>query len=378
MSSTQVAAYYFPQYHIDSRNEIIHEPGWSEWQIVKRAQQRFPGHIQPHVPLWGYEDEADPAVFSRKIAAAADHGIDCFIFDWYWYEGQPFLHRALEEGYMAAPNHDQLRFALMWANQYWCDLYPAPLEGNYRTIFSGNVTRAIFDDVCNYVIKHYFTNPGYWKIDGCPYFSIYELFRLIDNLGGISATRMALDSFRAKTRAAGFPDLHLNGVLWGLMTAPEDHTVSTAPGIAEALGLQSVTTYSWCHDMDLTPFPTVEYAQVAQEMREFWAKTAAEFPVPYHPTVSMGWDASPRTNPALSFVSGHYPYFPVMVRNTPDAFEAALRLANEFLVSRPDPERVVIINAWNEWTESSYLEPDTVHGMTYLEAVKKVFREKNG
>jgi hypothetical protein len=67
-----------------------------------------------------------------------------------------------------------------------------------------------------------------------------------------------------------------------------------------------------------------------------------------------------------------------MVRNTPDAFEAALRLANEFLVSRPDPERVVIINAWNEWTESSYLEPDTVHGMTYLEAVKKVFREKNG
>jgi hypothetical protein len=371
----QVVTYYFPQYHPDPRNEAIHEPGWSEWQIVKRAQPRFPGHLQPRVPLWGYQDEADPAVFSQKIAAAADHGIDCFIFDWYWYEGQPFLHNALEKGYMAAPNRDRLRFALMWANHDWCDLYPAPLEGDYHTIFPGTVTRTNFDDVCNYVIQHYFTHPGYWKIDGCPYFSIYELFRLIDNLGGIVATRRALDSFRAMTCAAGFPDLHLNGVLWGLLPAPEDRTITTAPGIAKALGLQSVTTYSWCHHMDLTPFPTIEYAQVAHEMREFWSNTATEYPVPYHPTVSMGWDASPRTDPALPFVSGRYPYFPVMVGNTPEAFEAALRHVKEFLAVQPESERVAVINAWNEWTESSYLEPDTVHGMAYLEAVLKVFGE---
>ncbi len=94
-----VSAYYFPNYHVDPRNEKMYGKGWTEWQLVRQALPRFPGHRQPRVPQWGYEDEADPAVFARKIEAAADHGLDSFIFDWYWYENAPFLNRALEQGY---------------------------------------------------------------------------------------------------------------------------------------------------------------------------------------------------------------------------------------------------------------------------------------
>jgi hypothetical protein len=45
-------------------------------------------------------------------------------------------------------------------------------------------------------------------------------------------------------------------------------------------------------------------------------------------------------------------------------------------MSRPPNERILNINCWNEWTEGSYLEPDTVQGMKYLEAVKAVFGTK--
>lgn len=124
----QIAAYYFPNYHPDQRNERLYGPDWTEWDLVKRAEARFDGHTQPKVPLWGYEDESDPKVMEKKIASAADHGIDCFIFDWYYYDDGPFLERALEQGFMEADNNGRMKFAVMWANHNWNDIFPAKLS----------------------------------------------------------------------------------------------------------------------------------------------------------------------------------------------------------------------------------------------------------
>ena len=71
----QTAVYYFPDYHTEPRNDPYHGSGWTEWELMKVARPRFPGHQQPKQPLWGYEDESDPAVMSRKIDAAADHAL---------------------------------------------------------------------------------------------------------------------------------------------------------------------------------------------------------------------------------------------------------------------------------------------------------------
>jgi hypothetical protein len=76
---SDVAVYYFPNYHADARNAQLHGTGWTEWELVKRAEPRFSNHDQPKVPVWGYEDEADPQVMARNIDAAADHGVDSFI-----------------------------------------------------------------------------------------------------------------------------------------------------------------------------------------------------------------------------------------------------------------------------------------------------------
>jgi len=182
-----VACYYFPNYHVDPRNEAVHGPA-DRVGAGRRAEPRFPGHRQPRVPAWGCGDESDPLVMAAKIDAAADHGIDAFIFDWYWYDDGPFLQRGLDEGFLKAANNDRLKFALMWANHNWVDIHPARLNevpSKTRLLYPGSGDPP--DVRCNrdLVIERYFKHPSYWLIDGCPYFSIYELHTFIEGLGGI-------------------------------------------------------------------------------------------------------------------------------------------------------------------------------------------------
>jgi hypothetical protein len=88
----------------------------------------------------------------------------------------------------------------------------------------------------------------------------------------------------------------------------------------------------------------------------------------------MGWDSSPRTVQTDRFLNRGYPFTPTLGGNTPAAFEKAMRRMKTFLDSRPNQPRICNINAWNEWTEGSYLEPDTTHGLAYLQAIQRVFR----
>ena len=113
-----VACYYFPNYHTgDPLNELNKGEGWSEWKLVREAQPLFEVHDQPKVPLWGYTDEKNPAVMARKIEAAASHGIDVMLFDWYRYDSVPFLNRCLDEGFLKAPNVNDIRFG--WSRFRW-------------------------------------------------------------------------------------------------------------------------------------------------------------------------------------------------------------------------------------------------------------------
>jgi hypothetical protein len=372
--SYEIGAYYFPNYHRDPRNDAAHGPGWTEWDLLRAAKPRFEGHQQPKVPLWGYEDEADPLVMARKIDAAADHDLNHFIFDWYWYEDGPFLGRCLDEGFLGAVNNHRLKFALMWANHDWLDIMPAKKSGKHTLQFPGVVSRAAFETLTDYIVGNYFKHPSYWMIDGCPYFSIYELMTLVRGLGGIDVTRDALASFRAKTKAAGFPDLHLNAVVWGVQILPNEVALKNPNEMLHALGFDSVASYVWVHHVSLWDFPATSYPEVSALSARDWTRLSGEFSLPYFPNVTMGWDPSPRTVQSDVFTNVGYPWMATMKDNSPENFAAALRAIKVFLDNRPENlPRTFSINAWNEWTEGSYLEPDTVHGLGYLEAVRAVF-----
>jgi len=369
-----VACYYFGQYHPnDPRNMKLRGCQWDEWELIKAARPRFPGHAQPKVPLWGYEDESDPQVMAKKIDAAADHGIDAFIFDWYYYEDGPFLDRPINEGFLKAKNNGRLKFAFMWANHNWQkNLFPYRKGAPKEVLYPGKVSPDGFARIGDHLVRDYFKHPSYWRIDGKPYFSFYDLTRLLEGFGSVAATRAGLDAFRAKSRAAGLPGLHLNAVVWGQPLLPGETAPADPARLVRDLGFDSVTSYVWIHHAAL-PQPQTDYDAVRDAYFGHWDKAKSLFGVPYYPNVSMGWDPSPRCDQRDALDNSGYPFTNVIVNNTPAKFEAALRLTKERLLAKPDGPRILNINCWNEWTEGSYLEPDTVSGFRYLDAVKRVF-----
>ena len=367
------AAYYFGNFHVDPRNENAHGKDWTEWNLVKAAKPRFPVHHQPKVPQWGYEDEARPDVFSKKIAMARRNGIDALLFDWYWYEDGPFLNRALDEGYLRASNKD-VRFALMWANHDWIDLHPAKLGSTGSVQFPGAVSRNAFDAMCDRVVQ-LFQHPSYLKLDGEPYFSIYELFRFVQGLGSVAQAASALDALREKARAAGFSGVHINAVTWGVKLLPGEAEVKNLPQLLQQLNVSSTSSYVWIHHAKLSNELTTEYEDVRRQYERYRDHASAELGCMYFPNVTVGWDASPRTCQTDNFRVAGYPFTSIVVNNSPPAFEAALESAKRFAMQQlPGGKRLITLNSWNEWTEGSYLEPDAEHGSAYLRAVSKVFR----
>lgn len=374
--SITVAAYYFPGYHTRDTSELpyslMHPHDWTEWELVKAARPRFADHAQPHIPAWGYEDERDPAVMARKIDAAADHGLDVFIFDWYYYNGRPFLNRALDEGFLGAPNKDRMRFALMWANHGWTDRFPYTGGTPYVPMYDGKVTPELYDKIGDELVAQYFTQPNYWKIDGKAYFSIYDVPSFLASFGSVEAARTAMESLDAKARAAGLKGVHWNMVVIENPKMP-DGTPFEYADVFKRLGVSSVTTYIIIHQAQLPDLQT-DYNQVRDEYLNYWAQHRGDYSMPYIYNVTMGWDSSPRTDQTQEWSSDYqFPYWNIMRNNTPENFKTALQMTRDTILAHSEVAPVVIINAWNEWTESSYLEPDTVNGMAYLEAVREVF-----
>lgn len=368
----EIGAYYFPSWHPDPRMDAVHGKGWTEWRILQRGEPRFRGHQQPKIPLWGYEDESIPSVFEKKIDAAADNRLTYLIFDWYWYEGNPFLNAGLDQGYLGSSNNKRVKFCLMWANHDWINLFPAKLNAPRWMQYKGAVNRSQFDSVTNYIIENYFSHPSYFKIDNCPYLSVYELSHLVSGLGGISAAGEALQSFRRRTQAAGHKDLHLNAVKWGIQPAAGLLDEDMKPMLEET-SCRSTTSYCWAHGPMPSTFPSYDYTDAMRLAVPYWTKASLDFSLPFYPNVSMGWDPSPRACQSDIFTQTEYPFTSVMTGNTPERFKLALEAAKKFVDSRGGAQRILNINAWNEWTEGSYLEPDTVNKMEYLNAVREVF-----
>lgn len=349
----QVAAYYFPNWHEEQHPVVNH----GEWDRLKSAKPRFPGQPQPVIPLWGYQDEADPKVMATKIDAAAEHGVDAFLFDWYWHNSKdwkgPMLERALNEGYLKAPNRARVKFALMWANH---DLG----KGS-----PGAINRSVFDTMTDHIVKDYFAQDSYWTVDGRSYFSIYQLKTFIDGLGGLQQAKEALDALRAKTVAAGRKGIYLNVMDWQIPP--------NAGEVLKTLGVDSVTSYVWVHMIKLKDFPKTDYTWAANEYFSLWDAHKNDYGVPYFPNVTTGWDPTPRVPAAEKYDGKKYPNTPVLWDNSPQRFRAALEQARQRAAQLPAGQRVVTIYAWNEWTEGGFLEPDTVNKTASLEAIASVF-----
>lgn len=370
-----IAAYYFPNYHKDEQNSKIHGKNWDEWALVKSATPRFPGHNQPKKPLWGYEDEADPQVMAKKIDTASDYGIDTFLFDWYWHPEGPYLQKCLDEGFLKAPNNDKLKFALMWANHDWVNIHPAQRAIPPIILNEGVISPEVFTEATDHVINNYFTHPSYWKIEGACYFSFYEISKLMKNFGSVKKTKAGLENFRERAKDAGIGDLHLNAIVWGETLLPGEEKVENVDSILETLGFDSVTSYVWIHHKSMDEFPFTSYPSYRDACIKHWESFYTERTLPYYPNVTMGWDPSPRTVQSDVYDNLGYPFTPILKGNSPNEFGKAIQSVKTFLNDKYPGGGFFTINAWNEWTEGSYLEPDTENEYAYLEVIKDAFKQ---
>ena len=377
LSHISVAAYYYPCTHPHPRWNKAKYPGFTEWDLVRSTRPRFPGQLQPKVPLWGYEDESDPLVMARKIDAAADHGLEAFIFDWYHYNDGPYLEGALDRGFLQAANNDRLRFAIMWANHDWYDIQGYTPADPCKLLYPGAVNEATWETITDRMVEKYFAHPSYWKIEGKPYFSIYDMSVFLDSFGSVESARRGLDRFRAKVEAAGHPGLHLNAILWGQPNLPGSRTPTDWPRICEDLALDSLTGYTWVHHGALNEetFPTSDYNWGRDRYLEFLDHALSGYPVPYFPNTTVHWDNSPRAHPTAAWDKpADHVVNPVMTGNTPAAFKEASRMIAERLLAVRTPQpRILTVNAWNEWPEGSCLEPEQQYGFGYLQALRELF-----
>ncbi len=348
--SYDIAAYIWPAYHDEPRWRRFMPEGIGEWETARKAKPQFEGHYQPRVPLWGYTSESNPKDMERMIDAAVKHHVNVFIFDWYWYDDQPFLEEALNKGFLQAKNHDQMNFYLMWANHDATTLWDLENSHEHKVIWPGTANLTQFKTIMERVITRYFSQPCYYTIDGCPVFSIFQPKTIIKGLGGMRKTKKALELFRQKVKEAGFPDLHIKAILNGVK-----------PKMVKKLQFDSITSYNWAmHVRAEGPYKSWAEKNIAKfdEFRENYATT-------FYPHVSVGWDTSPRFKA---------PRKDVIVNNEPELFEEYMGQAMDYIDQHAIDPPLITVNSWNEW----YLEPDMKYGMAYLEAVKNAYEKNAG
>ncbi len=366
MRDYDIAAYIWPAYTGDEEcTRRFWEQGTGEWQTVKNPTAKPQWDFKNPQPLWGYVNEADPRVMEMEIEEAVNHGVNVFIYDWYWYEGKPFLEKCLNNGFLQAKNNSTIKFYIMWANHHVTNLWDKKKSHIDDIIFSGQVNEADFDKITDRVIEKYFTHHSYYKIDGKPVFMIYDVMNFITGLGGIDSAKSAVEAFRKKVKLAGFPDLELQLCAWSENAVNLGGIDKTRQGstkdIARILGFDSLTNYQFVHLTDIDR----DYNDVICDIQKEWARIDRDYRIPYYPHISIGWDNNMRF---VDYKSG------IMKNNTPENFRNALIKAKEYLDSHPERTPLITINSWNEWTEGSYLQPDTINRYGYLDAVKEVFK----
>ena len=368
-----VAAYVWPSCHYEKRNaEVLWPEKTGEWEVIRKGTPRFAGHYQPKVPLWGYEMDDDPKVMEKWVDAATEHGINVFIFDWYWYDGAPFLESAINNGFLKASNNEKMQFYLMWANHdvkknYW-NHYKYDSDS---LLWSGSIDQENYEIVVDRVIDQYFHKPNYFRISGLPVFSIFNFPKFVGDFNGLEGAREALDYFREKVKQAGFPGLHLQVIAFGgneenpaLLRGDLSEGKSNSE-ICSYLGINSVTKYNWGQAEGLEDY--IVWGEEAMKRRENWDQA---LDVPYIPNVSIGWDDTPRFPAKGKTHVIHY-------NKSPASFAAYLRKAVEYVDEHPHQPRLITLFSWNEWVEGGYLLPDVRWDFGYLEAVQKVMKNES-
>jgi hypothetical protein len=355
----RIAAYVYPGWHPTPERDASFHPGFTEWELVRECKPRFEGHAQPKVPLLGEYDDRDPREVGRRVRLAQEHGVDAFVYGWFWCRGKRVFEEALDLGFLGGAHGRDTPFALMWANRMPRRVLPVRRE-DLPVLDPARFVDTDVEDftaLLEHVAERYFVRANYVRVEGAAYFSIFDSSFFLRELG-LAAAREAIARARERLRARGFGELHLAAIEPG----------ADVIGKLREVGFDSVTNYVLLPDWKGEFLQ--DYAERARTCAELWPRIAAASGLPYMPSVSPGWDASPRGADFGLARPTKYPWWPVVVGEHPELFRAALERALTYAREQGPRDAIVFIASLNEWSEGHTLEPDTRFGHGWLEAVR--------
>lgn len=343
----RLLAYYLPQFHPIAENDAWWGRGFTEWTSIGRAAPRFVGHYQPRIPRdLGHYSLTDPATRHRQVALARGAGIHGFVHYFYWFNGRRLLQRPLDD--WLADTALDFPFCLMWANENWTRRW----DGSDHQVLISQDYRA--DDECTLVdtLARHFRDPRYIRVDGRPLLMVYRAGLIPDTLATVTRWR---DLFQRRhnerpvlVMAQSFTERDPRP--YGFDAAVEFPPHKLVGGLRQHNA--SLRFLDPAADMQVFAYDEVVAASLAEP----------DAPFPLIKTAVPGWDNDARRQGGGLALHG----------STPRAYQDWLAALVERARARPFMgEPFVAINAWNEWAEAAYLEPDVHYGSAYLNATAR-------
>lgn len=345
----KILSFYLPQFHEIPENNLWHGEGFTEWTKVRQAKSLFVGHDQPRIPHEdiGYYDLRDKETLSTQANLMSNFGIDGQIFYHYWFTGKLILEEPAQ--LLLAHKEIPMPFAFCWANENWTRRWDG---GDGQVLISQEYSLGDAEEFINYLIP-FFQDERYIKIDGRPLLIVY--------------------------RTALIPDLEATVEIWNgiclengvqppfllAMETQEDERVLS-------FGFQGTISrpmYNWPLLRGI-PGKEVSYLEGHhqghiwdfEKVSNFYRKELSSLTQSQYPCVVVGWDTSPRHKESSN----------ICVSASASDYEIWLGETIEFTKNTHSPGRqMVFINAWNEWAEGAYLEPDLQNGYAYLNATQR-------
>ena len=343
----RTVAFYLPQFHRFPENDAWWGSGFTEWRNVARGLPRYEGHYQPRIPAdLGCYDLSDVKIIEQQALLAKNSGIEAFCFYYYWFNGKRLLEKPLD---LFAEADMPLDFCLMWANENWTRAW----DGLENEILIQQDYREEDEEAFLADTARYMSNSKYLKVADRPVFIIYRASLLPE-------PRVTL----ARWRSRWAEKLGMNP--WLLMAQSFDEHDPRPYGLDGAVefpphkickGLGNLRSKLKLLDKEFTGLVR-DYQAVAEQ--------SLNLPVPDFTeikTVCPSWDNDARREGRGTSWYGA----------TPEKYERWLGGAAKHATAHPFAgEPFVFINAWNEWAEGAYLEPDVHYGHAMLNATKRV------
>jgi lipopolysaccharide biosynthesis protein len=341
----RLICFYLPQFHPIAENDEWWGAGFTEWVNVSAALAQFPGHAQPEIPgELAYYDLRDPAVQRRQVELAKLYGIEGFCFYFYWFGGRRLLEAPLL-AYLADRTLD-LPFCLCWANENWTRRW----DGLEHEVLIGQNHSADDDNDFIAHVAQYMTDPRYIRVDGKPLLLVYRP-------GLFPDAKQTAARWRAWCRAHGIGEIFL------AYTQSFDRLSPAAFGFDAAI--EFPPDYASQPDMtDRIEGLNDGFRGVIHDWR-ILVERSRQYARPDYMLfrgVNPGWDNTARRGETAkiycnSSVLGYQEWLFNAIGDTCERF------------AEPD-RRLLFINAWNEWAEGAFLEPDRRRGYARLEATR--------